>query len=157
MPAEPVAIPYTDMRPFVFNPMPVSLATNGVAVPSDMSFEWVNTGLWRGTMEDAAWLERLYTSDVLAAGFEALAAGQAVAQPGGVLHDRPSGPATHGDRDDPAGGCQLGEPLRGLLRGLAALADLRRRHRAEPADEVRHGLGVAVRMARLYLLTGGKA
>ncbi|MDD2455527.1 MAG: hypothetical protein PHE10_04260, partial [Kiritimatiellae bacterium] len=76
VPAGPVAIPYTDMRPFVFNPMPVSLATNGVAVPSDMSFEWVNTGLWRGTMEDAAWLERLYTSDVLAAGFEALAAGQ---------------------------------------------------------------------------------
>ena len=84
-PAGPVVIPYEGMEPFVFNPMPVSLATNGTAVTPDMIFEWVNTGLWRGTADDAVWLERLNGQDTLAAGFEALTAGQAAALPGGGM------------------------------------------------------------------------
>lgn len=84
-PAGPVVIPYAGMEPFVFNPMPVSLATNGTVVTPDMIFEWVNNGLWRGTLGDAEWLAAVTGQDALAAGFEPLAAGQAVAQPGGGM------------------------------------------------------------------------
>ncbi len=84
-PAGPVAIPYGGTNAFAFTPTPVSLETNGTDITPAASFEWVNTGLWRGTLEDAAWLEKLNGNDTLDAGFEALAAGQAVAQPGGGM------------------------------------------------------------------------
>lgn len=84
-PAESVSIPYEGMQPFVFNPLPVSLATNGAAVTPDMIFEWSNTGLWRGTTGDTAWLAAVTGQDTLSATFEALTAGQAAAQPGGGM------------------------------------------------------------------------
>ncbi|MBP7637976.1 MAG: hypothetical protein KBA18_08885, partial [Kiritimatiellae bacterium] len=84
-PAGPVAIPYGGTNAFALTPVPVSLATNGTDITPAASFEWVNTGLWRGTLADAAWLEKLNGCDTLDAAFEALAAGQAVAQPGGGM------------------------------------------------------------------------
>ncbi len=84
-PAGPVAIPYGGTNAFAFTPAPVSLATNGTEIAVADTFEWVNSGLWRGTTEDAAWLERLNGEDTLAAGFEPLAAGQVETPPGGGL------------------------------------------------------------------------
>ena len=80
-----MAIPYGGTNAFALTPVPVSLATNGTDITPAASFEWVNTGLWRGTLADAAWLEKLNGCDTLDAAFEALAAGQAVAQPGGGM------------------------------------------------------------------------
>jgi hypothetical protein len=84
-PAGPKVIPYAGAESFLFNPVPVSLATNGTAVTPAAAFEWVNNGLWRGTTVDAAWLASLQGGETLEAGFEALAAGQASVLPGGGL------------------------------------------------------------------------
>ncbi|MFO7936903.1 MAG: hypothetical protein R6V06_04765 [Kiritimatiellia bacterium] len=84
-PMESVVIPYEGMEPFVFEPMPISLATNGTGVAVSYTFEWVNTGLWRGAMEDSVWLERLNNPDLLTASFNPLATEHAVMQPGGGM------------------------------------------------------------------------
>jgi hypothetical protein len=84
-PTGPVVIPYGGTNTFAFTPTPVLLATNGTDTVAAATFEWVNTGLWRGTLADSAWLEKLNGSDTLEAAFEALAAKQAAAQPGGGM------------------------------------------------------------------------
>ena len=85
VPAGPVVIPYGGTNTFAFTPTPVSLATNGTDTVAAATFEWVNTGLWRGTLADSAWLEKLNGSDTLEAAFEALTAGQAAGLPGGGM------------------------------------------------------------------------
>jgi hypothetical protein len=84
-PAGPVVIPYDSMQPFLFNPMPDTLATNDTDITPVAYFEWTNHGLWRGTLGDAAWMAAVTGQDTLAAGFEPLTAGQAVAMPGGGM------------------------------------------------------------------------
>ena len=84
-PAGPVVVTYGGTNTFAFTPTPVSLATNGTNIAAATTFEWVNTGLWRGTLADSAWLEKLNGSDTLEAVFEALTAGQAAGLPGGGM------------------------------------------------------------------------
>jgi hypothetical protein len=84
-PEGPAVIPYGETNTFAFTPVPVSLATNGTAVTPAAAFEWVNSGLWRGTAADAAWLAAINGGETIEATFEALAAGQAAALPGGGL------------------------------------------------------------------------
>ncbi|MDA3926266.1 MAG: hypothetical protein PF904_16345 [Kiritimatiellae bacterium] len=71
-PAEPVVIPYQGTNLFTFSSMPLSLATNGVSLSPSAMFEWVNAGLSRGTLDDAAWSALLTESSLLEAGFAAL-------------------------------------------------------------------------------------
>ncbi len=90
-PAGPVVIAYGGTNTFAFTPLPVSLATNNTEITPAANFEWVNTGLWRGTTADVAWLAAVTGHDTLEAGFAALTVEQAAALPGGGMEVAVSG------------------------------------------------------------------
>lgn len=81
----PAVIPYGSTNVFTFSAVPVSLKTNGTEVTSAVTFVWINTGLWRGTLDDAAWTAKLSGSETLEAAFEALQCGYTATLPGGGM------------------------------------------------------------------------